>query len=172
MREIEAKILEINSSLIIKKLLALGAKMSFDGQIAATGFDFADQSLSKNETLIRLRIKGDQVELTYKKLLSTEKAKVSEELEVTVSNFDTMKKILLGLGLRPKYQASTKHRTSYLLDGVHFEFDTYPDLPTFLEIEAPDEQTLQQYAAKLGFSPADLKSWGTQAVFNYYKKSI
>ena len=50
-----------------------------------------------------------------------------------------------------------KHRISYELNGVKFEIDTYPNIPTFLEIEAPSEEIIQDYVQRLGFTMDDAK---------------
>ncbi len=87
MNEIEGKILGINVQEVEKKLLALGAKKVFDGELVATMFDFPDKRFSQHEIIVRLRKEGDRTKLTYKKLLNIDKAKVSEELEVGVEDY-------------------------------------------------------------------------------------
>jgi adenylate cyclase class 2 len=170
MKEIEAKILEVNSADIQKQLLGLGAQKVFEGQMEWVVFDFPDGSLSKEEILVRLRKRGGQAELTVKKLLSLKGAKVSEETELPVNDFDTAKKILETIGLKQKQGYPLhKHRISYMLDNVHFEIDTFPQFPTYLEIEAPSKEVIKEYAQKLGFSQADLKPWGVREVFAHYR---
>ncbi len=56
--------------------------------------------------------------------------------------------ILHGLGLREvRYQEN--YREEWHLGEVAFDFDTWPDLPTFVEIEGPDEASVRQAAALL-----------------------
>ena len=170
MNEIEGKILAVNVPEIEKKLLDLGAKKVFDGTLVATAFDFPDKRFSRQEVLIRLRKEDDLTKLTYKKLLNTDEAKISEEIEVEVNDFNAMEKILLAIGLEPKRgYPFTKHRISYLLNGVHFELDTIAQFPTYLEIEAPTNKIMKDYAQKLGFSVTDIKPWGTREIFAYYQ---
>jgi hypothetical protein len=45
MEEIEVKILEVNRKELEKKLIKLGAKKTFEGEISATFFDFKDRSI-------------------------------------------------------------------------------------------------------------------------------
>src|ERR1039458_9014580 len=175
MKEIEAKILEVNSSDIQKRLKELGAEKVFEGELMWVVFDFPDGRLSKQEILLRLRKRGENVELTLKKLINTEKAKVSEETEIAVSDFETAKNFLGAIGLEQKRgYPLKKYRISYLLNDVHFELDTLPQFPTYLEIEAPSNKHITEYAQKLGFAASDVKPWGTREVFAYYrtKKSI
>jgi adenylate cyclase class 2 len=169
MNEIEVKILEVDVPGLEKKLIELGGKKVFDGQITSVAFDFPDRRFSDDEILIRLRKKGNESELTVKKLVETKQSKISIEDEVIVSDFETMEKILQTIGLQKKNKPLTKHRMSYLLDNVHFEFDTYPQFPTYLEIEAPSNEAIAEYAQKLGLSVSDLKPWGVREVFAYYR---
>jgi adenylate cyclase class IV len=65
-----------------------------------------------------------------------------------------MQAILQDLGLSAT-ESMKKHRVSYQLDDVHFDFDQYLDeyafIPEFMEIEAKNASTIRQYAKKLGF---------------------
>ncbi len=47
------------------------------------------------------------------------------------------------------------YREEWHLDGVTYDIDTWPDLPTFLEIEGPDENAVRQAAKQLGLDFAD-----------------
>ncbi len=170
MNEIEGKILEINVPKVEKKLLAMGARKIFDGDLVATVFDFPDKRFSQQEILIRLRKENGETKLAYKKLLSTHQAKVSEETKVSVDDYDSMEKILLAIGLEPKRgYPFTKRRISYLVNNVRFDIDTLPQFPTYLEIEAPSSEVIKEYAIKLGFEASDVKPWGTREVFAYYR---
>lgn len=171
MKEIEAKILEVNSKRIKEKLTRLGAKKIFDEDIQTFFFDFKDSTIIKAKNVLRLRQELNKTELTYKKVQVTQGAKVAEELSVEVSSFDTMKKILenLGLFLIGKME---KHRISYLLDQVRFDFDRYFGeygyIPEFLEIEAENKESIQKYAILLGFKASECLPWSTNDVVQYY----
>lgn len=154
---------------IEKKLRALGAKKVFDGDMVYTLFDFKDKRLSKHESLLRLRQEGSRTRLTYKKLVSKVGAKISEEIETEIKDGAAMVQVLSALGLQPKKgYPLKKHRCSYVLGKVHFEFDTFKQIPTYLEIEAPTKKVLEQVARGLGFSRHDLLPWGTSEVFKHY----
>jgi adenylate cyclase, class 2 len=170
MKEIEVKILEINVTDIQRRLTDLGAQKVFEGEIEWLQYDFPDKRLFQNETFIRLRKKGDQSELTFKKLLNKDQAKVSEETEVVVSDFSAMQRILeaLGLNIRRGYPLK-KTRISYILDGTHFEIDTLPGIPSYLEIEGASKEKIQEYVQALGFIADDAKPWGTREIFAHYR---
>ena len=110
------------------------------------------------------------VELTLKEKISQAEAKIMTEYEVNVNYFETMQNILHGLGLR-ETKVTRKHRISYRLDEVHFDLDTFPGIPTFLEIEAPTLERVQEYVAKLGFSMAETKPWSGADLLRYYEKT-
>lgn len=60
-----------------------------------------------------------------------------------------MSEILQRLGLREvRYQES--YREEWRLAEVAFDFDTWPGLPTFVEIEGPDEASVREAAAIVG----------------------
>lgn len=174
MKEIEAKILNIDRKQIENKLLSLGAKKVFDGEVHALFFDFDNNGLKKKKRIIRLRKEGNKAVLTTKEGISKEGAKISEEHEVEVSDFETAKKMLETLGLSA-WLDMTKRRTTYSLDGVHFEIDNYTGeydhIPEFLEIEAKDKKTIYKYAKILGFSQDDCKPWTAKDLMKYFPKN-
>ncbi len=169
MEEIEAKFLEVDVNNLISKLESLGATKAFDGNIVAGYYDFEDGRLKQNKKTLRLRTKGDMAELTLKVPISKEKAKIAEEIEVNVSDAGDMQEILNRLGIC-KCGELAKHRISYSLNDAHFDFDTYPGIPTFLEIEARSIGDIESYAVKLGLSMEDAKPWSSKELFEHYGK--
>jgi len=167
LKEIEVKVLEINVEKTEKKLKEIGAEKVFSGELINSYFDFPDKRLEKEEKILRLRKKGDRVILTYKKMINREKAKVMDEYEFEVQDFELLKKFFKEIGLLPIYEFK-KHRTTYELNKIHFEIDKYPDIPAFLEIEAPDLKTISEMVSKLGFSPDEANSYSIKEVLEYY----
>ncbi len=170
MNEIEVKILDIDKNKVIKQLESLGAKKVFEGKIHVLFFDFPNKKLEKESSFLRLRNKENFSELTFKKSISEEKAKIVEETEIVCDNFENAKKILKNLGLVELKISADKYRISYSLDGVHFEIDNLENFPTYLEIEAPDLAQLQKAVEKLGFSMKDAKPWSGKEVKEHYEK--
>ena len=173
MQEIEVKILEIDKKTIENKLRMLGAKKVFDGTVEAVYYDFPDGYLEKQNKTLRLRKKEDlfetQIEFTSKTPVSRKKAKIMTEYEVCVDDYDAMKNVLESIGLQ-ECKSLTKQRVSYAIGHVHFEIDTLPDIPTFMEIEAPDIKTLEKQVAALGFKMKDAKPWSGKDVLEHYGK--
>jgi adenylate cyclase, class 2 len=93
--------------------------------------------------------------LTYKQVAGQDAAIDSIlEAEVGVSDFDAARNLLEAMGFTTlRYQEN--YREEWELDGVVFDIDTWPDLPTFLEVEGPDEEAVKAAAAKLGLNFGD-----------------
>ena len=173
MKEIEAKILGIDRERCEKTLYMLGAKKTFEGEIQTTFYDFSDKSIERTKNLLRLRKVGEKTFLTCKKYVQNKNAKIRKEYEIEVSDYKTTDIILQFLKLITLFTVK-KHRTSYVLNDVHFEFDTHLDkyafIPVFLEIEAQNITTLYKSAQQLGFIKDDCKPWSFFDVVEYYTK--
>lgn len=173
MREIEVKILDIDKKEIEEKLLELGAKKVLDDKLYALLFDSKDGSFRKSGNTLRLRRLGNKTILTFKKHISQEKAKIKDETEVEVFDFDKTKKILESLGF-VVYRKVKKHRTSYKLGNVRFELDSHEEkykfIPDFLEIEAKDIETIYKFAKILGFKEKDCKPWSLKDLIKHYSQ--
>ena len=172
MKEIEVKILEINKEEVEKKLIELGAKKILDSNIHARIFDFDDDILENSNRLLRLRNEGDKFVLTFKEKISDKDAKINEETEVEVSDIEKMIKILNALDLKIKMEAK-KHRTSYKIEGTRFEIDTpleeFSHIPTYMEIEAKDVETIYKYAEIFGFTKEQCLPWGFSKLKDHYR---
>lgn len=171
MEEVEVKILEVNRAKMEKTLANLGAEKVFDGEIETLFFDDKKGTIIMQKNVLRLRKEQDKIELTYKKVHFTSKAKTAKEYSVSVSSLDTMEKILVNLGLSV-IECTQKRRVSYKLDDVHFDFDRYSGkyrfIPEFLEIEAENADLVYKYAALLGFKENDCLPWSTTELIRHY----
>ena len=169
MKEIEVKILGVNVKEVIKKIEALGGKKISEGKQDIIILDTKEDKFLKNNELLRLRKNSNETELAFKKKISKDDVKIMEELEVHVDNFELMRKIFIAIGFKEATRYN-KYRISYKLGNVRFELDTYENIPTFLEIEAPDTEKVKEFVGKLGFSMSDAKAWTGKEVIEYYRK--
>ncbi len=173
MEEIEVKILEIDRPQVEKRLTALGATLSFDGEMAALFFDYADQRISTAGSVLRLRKEGPRSVLTHKRPRPTQGAKVMHELETEVGSFDATREILQATGLEV-IKSTRKFRTQYDLPEGHVVIDDYQDdlaaIPVFVEIESPNLTDLQTLVLRLGFSLEDTNTWNTYDLVQHYIK--
>ena len=136
---------------------AMEAKLDSVGQIIAPRvyevnlrFDTPDLSLSATGRLLRLR-KDSRARVTYKGEGSIEGgARLRQELEFTVSDFDTARELFEALGYRV-YTMYEKYRTTYKLGNVEVVLD---EIPTgdFLEIEGPDSESIRDTVNLLGLN--------------------
>lgn len=174
MHEIEVKILKVDKPSLLTKLHQLGAEKHFEGELHAIFWDTANNSIRKNQQALRLRKEGEEVALTVKTPISLDTVKIMEELEVKVSDFDIMQDILQALGYQAR-RSTRKIREEYILQGTKIVFDQYLDdlayIPLFIEIEAPDVDSLYKIVALLNYSKEDCKNWNTFELVNYYKRN-
>lgn len=172
MIEVEVKILDIDEKRVEERLLSLGAKKTFDGEIQALYYDFPDRSIGADKGVFRLRKEGSRAVLTYKGHVDSSSAKIKEERQTEVSDFDAMRAIIESLGFTV-WLEMRKHRRTYELDGLYFELDRHLDrysyIPEFLEIEGQDKESVFLHAEMLGFKREDCRPWDVVQVARYYE---
>jgi adenylate cyclase class 2 len=139
--------------------LALGAESK--GRVFESNVRYEDENhtLIRKKSLLRLRRDAKTI-LTFKSSppVASTQFKVFNELEVVVSDFETMDQILQKLGFHPE-QLYEKWRETLILDQALFFLDTMP-YGTFLEIEG-SEKDIRAYADSLGLS------WHKRILLNY-----
>ncbi len=147
--EIEAKWLDVNHSELRTTLKKAGAKLIHaERMMVRKNFDFPDNRLDKVNGWVRVRSEGDKVTLSYKQLYNRTLVG-TKEVSVEVSDFDDTCSFLESVGLQSKSYQETK-RESWKIGAVEVELDTWPWIPSFVEIEAPDEAALRDVAEQLG----------------------
>ena len=157
--EIEVKFYLPDIERMQRRILALGAESK--GRVFENNVRYEDENntLIRKKSLLRLRRDAKTI-LTFKSsppVAGTE-FKVFNELEVEVSDFESMNRILQNLGLYPE-QLYEKWRETLMLDQTGFYLDTMP-YGTFLEIEG-SEKDIRTYAASLGLN------WQKRILLNY-----
>ncbi len=113
-------------------------------------FDTPDRTLTSTGRVLRIR-QDSRARVTYKgEGRSDSGANLRQELEFSVSDFDTAKALFEALGYQV-YTMYEKYRTTYKLDNTEADLD---ELPTgdFLEIEGPDSDSILRAAVKLGLN--------------------
>ncbi len=153
MEEIEAKFLDVDVSALVAQLGALGAEKIGEYSYKRKLFDFPDGRLGKENAWVRLRDEGEKIVLTYKQRFGGAddlQHGGTNELETTVGDFATAEKILNALGLEEKIYKENK-RVRYVLDGVEIDIDSWPLIPTYVELEGKSWESVQSVAEKIGF---------------------
>lgn len=145
--EYEAKFLYVDTTVLQAKLAALGAVRAFPRTLLTRKI-FEHDALGDG-TWVRLRDEGTRATLTLKQVSDSTSIDGTTEVETEVADLRAMSEILNRLGLREvRYQEN--YREEWRLGEVAFDFDTWPGLATFVEIEGPDEASVRQAAATLG----------------------
>lgn len=147
-REIEVRFLEIDKEALIKKLRKLGAEDK--------GEDLLDEKIiydktlvwrDEGETFLRLRTQKGKTKLCYKHR-TEQSVDGTEEIEFEVSDPNAAEALLKKLGYET-YRAQQKRRHAFDLGGVIIDIDTWPRIPTYVELEGQSEDALRNAAAKL-----------------------
>ncbi|MEU9888205.1 class IV adenylate cyclase [Sphaerisporangium sp. NPDC051011] len=144
--EYEAKFLSVDVADLQAKLTALGAVQAFPRTLLTRKI-FENDALDSG-AWVRLRDEGTRTTLTLKQVTDSTTIDGTTEIETEVTDLHAMAEILRHLGMHEvRYQEN--YREEWRLGEVAFDFDTWPDLPTFVEIEGPDEASVRQAAAFL-----------------------
>ena len=155
--EVKFYIGEVSS--VRDKILDFGTPPSH--RIFETNFLFDDKSkrLLENRSLLRLR-RDVKTSLTFKTKpeSSDDNFKVLRELEVEVSDFAAMSRILEFLGYR-RERVYEKWRETFLIEGSSLCLDTMP-YGNFLEIEG-EKENIRNLAKMIGLK------WEERITLNY-----
>ncbi len=147
--EVEVKFYVPDLTAVHNRLLTLGAKISkprvYERNVR---FDTADEALQQKWAILRLR-QDTAVRLTYKGMpqhAAQSEARVREELELEVSDLETMTLILERLGYFPA-QVYEKYRKTFVWKDVEIVLDEMP-FGNFMELEGA-EPAIKEAAAQL-----------------------
>lgn len=152
-QEFETKVLDINVAEIEQKLESIWAKITEDTTLMKRWvFDIQSHSDGKGKRF-RLRQKWEKTTLTYKERWGND-IWSTQELEVKVSDFETMAKILQKLPWETTAYQENKRKV-YMLDDIEFCIDSRPKIPTYLEIESTDIEKVKKWLEILWLTGKD-----------------
>jgi adenylate cyclase class 2 len=196
MLEHEAKILNINEEEVKARLETLGAQKVLDDVTHIEGYDFGSTTSFKvldipnrfteiaqhinslrgfsdmfsQGAYLRLRQEGNKFELIFKQKVKGDNG-VKSEIEISVpiqeGEWEIVTQMLSGMGLK-RIVFQEKKRTSYKYFPYRYDIDTWPGVPTYLEVEAPSPQGVLEAVALLGFSQENALSLSAAEVFEMY----
>ena len=136
-----------------KRLTAAGGTLVTPERLMVRSvFDHADKRLEKIGGWVRVRDEGDKITLSYKQL-NDRTVHGTKEVTVVVDDFNTTCTFLKSIGLEQNSFQETK-RESWKLGDTEIELDTWPWIPSFVEIEAKSEDALRNTANTLGLDYA------------------
>src|SRR4030065_794124 len=150
-KELEVNFYLSRRKVLEKNLITLGAQPG-EPRVHEINlrFDTPDSALMETGRLLRLR-QDTRARITYKGAGSVEGgARLRQELEITVSDFNTARAVFVALGYQV-YMMDEKYRTTYVLGNLEVVLDEMP-YGDFAEIEGPDGQSIQTGAQQLGLT--------------------
>lgn len=158
--EYEVRVLEINIDEMIKKLEALNAKKVGEWEQKRYVYDLIPKS---ENAWLRLRTNGTETTLTYK---NVEKNTIdgTKELEIVVSDFEKTNNMLELMGYHHRGYQENK-RIRYILDDVEIDLDTWPLIPSYMEIEGKNEKEVNDILAELNISKEKITALNCQDIY-------
>jgi len=175
--EIEVVFLGINKKDVEEKLKSIGAEKVKDIFYRHASFDYPDYRLDKDNSWIRLRDNGETIVLAFKKRLGVTSQDGStndegtEEVEIVVDNYEETKLFLKKVGFIEKHEAEKK-RARWQKDSIVFDIDTWPAIPTFLEIEAESWKDIEKAEKLLEFNTDERKICSANQIYRLYGMDI
>ena len=159
-QEVEERVLEVNPEEVIAKLEALGAKKVGDWFQKRYIYDFMPK---RENEWIRLRSNGKETTLTYKNQ-ETQSTNGTRELEVVVSGFEETNELLRIMGYIPRAYQENK-RIRYYLEHMEIDIDTWPLIPTYVEIEGGSQEDINRAKELLGITTEKTTTANTQQLY-------
>ncbi len=159
--EIEATFIDINKEELRMKLKKLGAQLSQpETFMRRTVFALKDPCFA------RVRDEGDRITMTYK-CIEQLSLSGTQEINLEVNSYDDAVEFLKCCGLRAKSYEET-YRETWQLHDVELDIDTWPWLPTFVEVEGPSETAVRAAVEQLGFRMEDAIFGSVDEVYKHY----
>lgn len=161
--EYEITVLDIDVSEIEKKLESIGAIKQGEYFQKRNLYNFHEEYRGR---FIRLRTNGEKTTLTIKDKSAKKEIGSVKELEIEVSSFEETNEILELLGYEHSTYQENK-RIIYKLGHIEFDIDTWPMIPTYLEIEGKNKEDVEKMIKILDI---DEEKLSLDKVSEIYKK--
>lgn len=116
---------------------------------------------------LRLRTNGIETTLTIKEVADKSRIDGTREVEVIVSDFDKTDEILKELGYDFRSYQENK-RIRYIYQGVEFDIDTWPLIPTYVEIEGKTKEDVEQILKELPFDVSTVTTKDVDTIYLDY----
>ena len=158
--EYEIRVLEIDENSMISKIEKLNAKK--EGEWFQKRYVY--NTIPENDnSWYRLRTNGVKTTLTYKNI-EQETIDGTKELEIEVSDFDKTNEMLKIMGYHYKAYQENK-RIRYILDDVEIDIDTWPMIPTYMEIEGKSSEDIQKIMEVLEIKEENTTTLNCQSIY-------
>ena len=160
--EIEAQFLDINKNRIRTRLKEIGAILEKPEILMKRVVFYTGE-----HSFARVRDEGDKIVMTYKNISDDNSILGTKEVNIEVNDYDSAILFLCGCGLEIKARQETK-REIWTIDDVEICIDTWPWIPTFIEIEGPSEDKVWSIAKILGFNKNQAKFGSVDTTYQHY----
>lgn len=161
--EIEAKFTDINMDGMRARLKELGAKLVYPERLMKRiNYDYK----SGGNAWVRVRDEGDKITMTFKRILDRS-LHGTQEVNLVVDDFQRAGEFLDAIGMTGKSLQETK-REQWILDECEVTLDTWPWVPSFLEVEGPSEAAVRSAAAKLGMDWSHAMHGSVETVYQQH----
>jgi adenylate cyclase class 2 len=165
--EIEAQFLDIKKDEMRKKLAEIGAKL-VKPEVLMRRFVFD----TGPHSFARVRDEGGgKIVMTYKNISNDKSIMGTKEVNVVIDDYENGVLFMRGCGLEEKAeQESLRETWVYETDDGEVEIciDTWPWIPTFIEVEGPTEKSVWGTAKSLGFSKEQAKFGSVDTTYQHY----
>ncbi|MDO4760060.1 MAG: CYTH domain-containing protein [Candidatus Saccharibacteria bacterium] len=160
--EIEAQFLDINKDKIRAKLKEIGATLKKPEVLMKRIVFYTGE-----HSFARVRDEGDKIVMTYKNVTDDHAILGTKEVNITVNDYDDAVLFMRGCGLKIKAHQESLRET-WTIGDVEICIDTWPWIPTFIEIEGPTEESVWDTAAKLGLEKTKAKFGSVDTTYQHY----
>jgi len=147
-REIEVRFLEIDKEALIKKLLKVGARDLGDIMLEEIIFYDPELKWRAENKFVRIRKSGEKIKMTYKHN-KEQTIDSAVEIELEIHDIKKAEAFLEQMGLEA-FRHQQKKRHTFELNGTTIDIDTWPKIPTYVEIEGTSEEQIKSVSEKLG----------------------
>ena len=165
--EIEATFLDIDHSALRAKLKDLGAKLiRSEFAMRRTIYDYADLRLDKAAAWVRVRDEAGKTTMGFKQRQS-ETIQGMKEIEFDVSDYKAAKAFLEAIGLVAKAEQESK-REIWSYRDCEITLDTWPWIPSYVEVEGPSEESVKRCSHQLGMNWSEAMFDSIDAIYMRY----
>lgn len=146
--EIEARFLDVDIPALLGRPHNLGADDLGEELLRETVFYDKELSWQRSgRVLVRIREGKGGVSVSYKNA-AVDTVSGTQEIEFAADNAKAVEQLLVEIGL-VAWRRQEKKRHSFRFRGVSVDLDTWPGVPTYVELEGPSEAGIQKTAASL-----------------------
>ena len=135
--------------------------------------EFINKYHNNSKKWIRVRQTNDKSTIAVKHILAPNETNIQQmlETEIEVPSIKEANNLLEALGFAYKsYQE--KERITYVLGDYELDIDTWPGIPTYVEVEGKSESDLENILNVLGYKMEDTVSCTADEIYEKYGLSM